>query len=148
MRYSLADHVVTIGLPPDVSNASGLPKTISIGGEGSYLGSISISRNSPLFTTTGDATGSWHHDKNLNKTGKVTLQINQLAPQVAQLISLFKLYEKSSTLTDGLTIVVTEGNDTVASCNDCYVDQVPEMSFGDTASNQSWSLTCGEVMYE
>ena len=147
MRYSLADHVVTITLPESVATNAGISGNISIGGEGSYMGSITVSRPTALYTTEGDSTGSWVHSKNLNKTGTVSIELNQLAPQIETLKNLFKIYEKSSTITEGMTLTITEGDETVAVCNDCYVDKMPDQVFGDTASKQNWTLTCGQVTY-
>ena len=147
MRYSLADYILTVAIPPSVASEFGLD-TISIGGEGSYVGSIDIDKPTSLYSTEGDSTGSWIHNKNLNKTGSVSVSLNQLAPQVEQLKNLFKIYEKSSTISEGLTLQLTNEEETIAVCTDCYIQRVPTQSFGPTAQTQTWSFTCGRIDYD
>ena len=99
-QYSLADYQLIIVIDPTVAQAlnlrdenGNLLSNFSIGGpgengEGSFVGQILVSRNQELFTTTGDATGSWVHDKNLNRTGTITVEITQISDQVVQLVQL------------------------------------------------------------
>ena len=89
-RYSLADYRVSIDSnDPTIKSMFG---TISIGGEGSYLGSIGVSQNSNLWNTKGFATGAWAHDKNLDRTGKCQIQLHQLSNDVVKLIRLFNVF--------------------------------------------------------
>ena len=79
-QYSLADYQLTIGLSDNIARQLGLRDAngnlltnFSIGGpgennEGSFVGQIVVNRTQDLFTTEGDATGSWVHNKNLNRS--------------------------------------------------------------------------------
>lgn len=158
-RYSLADYIVTIKLP----GANSLPteyanlanKEIKIGGPGesigsvgSFVGQISISRQSNQWDTVGDNTGSWVHNQNLSKVGTVDIQINQVSDNVIRLIQLCNIYNTTS-IREGLTITVTPAaNDSVttyANCVDCYPTKISNQVFGNSATNQTWSFTCGMV---
>lgn len=146
-RYSLADHILTVTIPANLANEFGV-NTLTIGGEGSYTSSISVSLSSQLWSTEGDASGSWAHNKNLNRTGTVTVQINQLSEKIAKFITLCNLYYKSNVDYDGLTLVVESvNNGTVATCTDCYIQGIPSQDFGASAANQQWTFTCGKIIF-
>ena len=152
-RYSLADYRVTIeGLLPGISD----PIRITIGGagengEGSCLGEIKVTRNTELWNTVADATGSWVHNRNLDKTGTVELSLRQVSDDVVRLIQLCSSYENVTSDATGLTITVSPSHSysvkAEAFCNDCFPVKVPDQVFGDTAAEQSWVFTCGQVKF-
>lgn len=142
-RYSLADHIVRIDFGGDLG-------TIEIGGtgnnhEGSFVGEIRISRNTDMWTTEGDPTGSWVHNKNLDRTGKVDVQVRQVAESVGDFIRCCQWFESRNG--DGATITVTANGETVATARDCYISKIPDQVFGSTAEMQSWSFTAGQVRF-
>ena len=99
-KYSLADYQLTIGIPQSVAQRLGLRDeegnlltSFVIGGpgennEGSFIGQIVATRSNNLWETEGDATGSWVHNKNLNRTGTIELQIRQISDKVIELSQL------------------------------------------------------------
>lgn len=153
--YALSDYIVTISnIPTSIISST----THSIGGpgqngyEGSFLDEITIQRSNTTFNTTGDSTGSWVHDKSLNRVGTVTISINQISSDVITLATIFSAFENNHTSVyrKGLTIKVTPAYDTtliVAQCYDCFITQVPNQVLGSQAQNQSWELTCGRVEF-
>lgn len=155
-RYSLTDYVLSVKVPEelrevfsdeDIDYSSNI---ISIGGDGSYVGSITLHRNSNQWTTEGDHTGSWVHNKNKDKTGTLTVSITQISDKVKMLVRLYETYYSSDTVTEGLTITVTKatgnGNqEDVATCTDCYIQAIPDIAFGESAADQSWVFTCGKI---
>lgn len=155
-RYSLADYTVKITFPDDLM--SGVTKiggkVITIGGpgetglEGSFIGEIKIERTSDQWTTTGDPTGSWVHNKNLDRTGKVTLNIRQVSDDVVLLSMLSAIYEKDDRATKGLTITVFAGKTKVATAEDCYIVKIPALSFGATAEERVWDFTAGRITFK
>ena len=144
MKYQLSNYILNIKCNDNALND--IFGVISIGGEGSATDSISVSHSDTLFTTTGYATGGWVHDKNLSKVGTAEITLNQLSAAVARFIQLCNLYFGSDY--DGLTISVTdiEGRE-VATCIDCYPTKIPTQQFGKTATDQTWSFTCGKITF-
>lgn len=143
-KYSLANYILSVD--PNDSSIKSMFGTISIGGEGNAIGSISLSVSSSMWSTEGYATGAWIHNKNLDKHGSVTISINQLSDKVVKLIQLVKLYYGKDY--DGFTLAVSDINgNKVASCIDCYIEKIPEQSFGTTASDQRWTFTCGQINF-
>lgn len=148
-RYSLADYILTITLPTEFASDLQLASnTISVGGEGSHTESINISTDNNIWTTEGDATGSWVHSKNLNRVGKASVSLSQLSENVAKFKKICNVYYTSGTDYDGITLSLTDslGNN-IATCNDCYFTKVPSQDFGNTAANQTWELTCGQITF-
>ena len=160
--YSLADHQLTIGIPENVASRlnlrdeyGNLLTSYQIGGpgengEGSFVGRISVERNENAWTTEGDHTGSWVHNKNLNKTGKITIDINQISEQVIDLYHLCQIYESVEGNYPGLTLTInTTGEDSMplATGIDSYISKQPNYPIETEAQNLSWEFTCGQVLY-
>lgn len=145
MKYSLAKHILTITIPDNLVGDFGA-QSISIGGEGSYLDSITLTYNSQLWTTTGDATGSWVHDQNLDRTGTAEISIKQVSPSVGRFKTLCNLYFNSYIDYDGLTLELSDiAGNIIATCNDCYIQKIPNQAYQATSQNQTWTITCGKI---
>lgn len=143
-KYSLADYRVSID--SNDATVKSMFGTISIGGEGSYLGNVSVSQKSELWSTKGFATGAWVHDKNLDRTGKCQLQLHQLSNDVVKLIRLCNVFYSGNY--GSLTIIVSDNlGNKVASCTDCFIEKIPDQEFSDTSGSQTWSFTCGKVVF-
>lgn len=144
-RYSLADYQVTIDIPESLGFGV---TSITIGGDGDYMNSITISTENNLYEIATDAAGNWLYNKNLARNGTVELNIQQVSDRVAQLKTLFNLFYKSQTQSEGLTITVadTEGNE-IATCEDCVIANPPSQVFGEASAEQTWSLLSGKVTY-
>lgn len=159
--YSLADYTVTLKYddanelttPPVVKSIIGSGYTVGgpgNNGEGSFMGSISVSRNSTLWETSGDHTGSWVHTKNLDRTGKIEIAINQISEDVIKFSQICSAYETIQGKFGGLQIVVTSANGdqgVVAIGEDCFITQIPEQNLGGTPSDQPWVFTCGRIQF-
>ena len=152
-RYSLADHLVKVTLPAGVlvggTNIGGM--VLEFGGPGnnaqtgSFMGEITVGRTNDTSTTERDPTGSWVHNKSLNKTGTVTMQLRQVADDIIRLQMLAQVFENGDF--PGCKIEVFAGTDTVARAEDCYIARVPSQVYGDTAAMQTWSWTAGRISY-
>ena len=117
-QYSLADYQLTIGLSDNVARQLGLRDAngnlltnFTIGGpgednQGSFVGQIVVTRNTNLFSTTGDATGSWVHDKNLDRTGSIQVDITQISDDVITLVQLCQMFESIQTNMPGLELTI------------------------------------------
>ena len=144
MRYSLANYILSI--EPNDATIKAYFGTISIGGDGSYLGSINLSLANAMMTTQGYATGGWSHSKNLDRHGTASLTLNQLSDAVAKFIKLAKLFYTADY--DGFTLSLSDINgQKVASCIDCYIDKIPDQDFGEKAADQTWTFTCGQINF-
>lgn len=162
-KYSLADYQLTIGIPQSVAqklnlkDAEGnLLTSFTIGGpgengEGSFVGQIVASRGNNLWETEGDATGSWVHNKNLNKTGTIELQIRQISDQVIELAQLCDIYESVQENVEGLTLTVnssaTEETTPMVTGVDSYIQKQADLTLAETAGMLTWVFTCGQVMF-
>lgn len=146
-KYSLANYILSINLPSELENDFG-SSSIQIGGEGSFLESITITLNSNLWETNGDATGSWVHTKNLNRTGNVTINLNQMSDAVYRFKQLCNIYYNLSTEQDGLTMTLRDMNSkTICTCEDCVIQKIPDQVFQDSPQSQSWQFNCGKITY-
>lgn len=153
--YSLADYTLKIDFPAAVAAKLGgyLDGTgLTIGGpgesrEGSFLGQIRIRRNTDTWSTQADPTGSWVHSKTLDRTGTVELNIREVSDTILKLIYICQIYEDDLTGLDGMTITIFNGTRTVATANDCMITKVADQEHGETAVEQSWAWTAGQIMY-
>ena len=143
MRYSLAKYTLTITPPStalDMIEAFG--QSLTIGGEGSAVGSIDLRRNKEMFSIKSYATGGYAVDKDLSKVGTVSISLHQLSAEVQKFIKACNLYFNGDY--DGCGITVMDGTTLVASATDCFINQAP-ISFGESAADQTWSFVCGEL---
>lgn len=146
-RYSLANYTLTISISTELAGDFGI-ETLTVGGEGSYLDNISINLNDNLWSTEGDATGSWVHNKNLNRTGTCSVTLSMLSDNVARFITLCNLYYNSTNNYSGLTMALRSSDEkTIATCDDCYIQKIPNQEFQSTAQNQTWVFTCGKITF-
>ena len=143
-RYSLADYILSIKPnDPQINSDFG---TITIGGEGSYTDSITLSPRDNLFETTGYNTGAWVHNKNLSRVGTAVISISQLSDQVKKFIMMAETYYTGDY--DGFTLTVsTNEGSQVATCIDCYIQKIPDQVFGANSANQTWTFTCGKISF-
>lgn len=159
-RYSLADYELAVEIPSSVATTLGVTdNVIIIGGPGSspntndnlgsFVGTITVSRSNDLWSTEGDATGSWVHNKNLNRTGTCSVSLRQVSDKIITFAQLCTAYETIQDASAGLTLTVraTNGSGDIAVCNDCYITKMPDQNFGETAEMQTWTFTCGQVIY-
>lgn len=143
-RYSLSDYVVSI-TPDDPAMRTAFD-TISIGGQGQYVGSIRVRVANELWSTEGYATGAWIHNKNLDRHGTCEIEISQLANEVFKFIRLCNIYYEEQY--GGCTITIADRNGrTVATCIDCYISKPADQEFREQAQNQAWAFTCGEITF-
>lgn len=146
MKYSLANYILTIK-SNNVNAQAIFGNDISIGGEGSYVGSITFSRQTEMWSTSGFATGGWIHNKNLDRHGTVDVELSQLAPQVGRFIQLCNVYYASDY--EGFTLTLTDSEQNqIVECIDCYITKIPNQVFGESAASQTWSFTCGQINYK
>lgn len=144
-RYSLANYILTADIPEDIGFGT---QTVSIGGEGSYLNSITVTLSQSLFTTQGDNTGSWVHVKNLNRTGTVDVSIKQTSDRIATFKGLINVYSNLNRDSSGMTLTLRDTNDnTICVCEDCLLQKIPDQVFGSEPENQRWTFTCGKITY-
>lgn len=162
-RYALADYQITVTVPSGVSYQTTLAgagitsgTTITIGGPGegegkygSYVGSINVKRTKDLWTTEGDATGSWVHNKDLNRTGTIEVEITQVSEQVVQLVYLCSAYESVADAVEGLHLEVKNiaSGRNIVDAIDCYINKIPDHPFQDTAQKLTFTFTCGRIVY-
>lgn len=144
-RYCLANYILTADIPEDIGFGS---QSVSIGGEGSYLDTITVHLNNSLFSTQGDNTGAWVHIKNLDKTGTITITINQMSDKIASFKALMNIYSNMDSDVAGMTLTLRDSlNNTICVCEDCVIENIPDQSFGSTPATQTWTFLCGKVQF-
>lgn len=144
-RYCLTNYILTADIPEDIGFGS---QTVSIGGEGSYLDSITISMNVNMFETQGDNTGSWVHVKNLNRTGTVQISIKQVSDKVATFKALMNVYSKVDIESSGMTLTLRDmSNNTIAICEDCVIQKTPDQVFANEPATQTWTFNVGRITF-
>lgn len=151
MRYSLASHSVQFATEDE--QISKLFGKLQIGGEGNAIGSISVAIDATLWNTKTYATGAWVHEKSFSRSGKVSVNISQLSPTIAKLITLCNMFYKDvadgldNNSIDGITINVMEGSKQIAICEDCYPMKIPSQDFGESSADQMWEFTSGRITF-
>ena len=151
MIYSLLHYQTEIKLSESITRLIG-KDSIIIGGEGSYLESIEVVRNSDAWTVKGDSTGSYIHTFNGDKTGEVHLTINQVCKESKIFHKLMSSYylnnlNKSNENQIFSEIIVRNSNtnEIIAKCKDCVIKKVVDKKFSNEAQNETWNFICGEV---
>lgn len=145
MKYSLANYILSIEPnDPTIKTAFG---TISIGGEGNHIGEMSAEHNTNQWSTEGYATGAWVHNKSLDKTGTISIQLNQLSPVIAKLKKMCMTFYDADY--DGFTLsLTTSDGKSVCRGIDCYITKIPSQVMAASAANQSWSWTAGQIIFD
>lgn len=144
-RYCLANYILTADIPEDIGFGT---QSVSIGGEGSYLNSITVSLSQNLFETSGDNTGSWVHTKNLNKTGTVVVSIKQVSDKITTFKTLVNIYSNLNTEAAGMTLTLRDMlNNTICVCEDCLIQKITNQTFTNSPESQSWTFTCGKISF-
>lgn len=150
-RYSLAHVKVQL----TINNV-----TRSFGGQGSMIGSITLSRKNERFSSEGDPTGGYVVNETLDKTGTCVISIKQFAPLVSTLTNIFNGYDVATgfefgegnltgenTLTDSTTINVYYMGALVATAKGCYLN-MPELTMEEENGSRDFTFECGEVDFQ
>lgn len=153
-RYSLSDYIVTINIKDIDSNLSQLVgETISIGGEGSYVGSISLKylNNNGMYNIDADDTGSYVYNRSLNLSGQIDISLNQISPAATKLRTIFNYY-LSQDLLNPFTITLSQSNadgtqTKISNMIDCMITSLPEQKYESSAGMQTWSIQCGKLIF-
>ena len=144
-RYSLANYILSI--EPQDQTLKQMFGTISIGGQGSAVGSVKVAQQTDMWSTKGYATGAWVHSKNLDRHGTCNVTLKQLSNEVMKFIKLCNVYYTANF--DGCTLTLTDAKgNKVATCEDCYIQKISDQEFGEEAADQDWAFTCGKVSFQ
>lgn len=149
--YSLADYLITLTVNSvELRNNLGLSTdSFTVGGEGQFMGSITVSYAVDQWTTDADATGAWVHSKSFDQHGTIALSINQMSDAVVRFIGIVSAYYSSNNINDGFTLSVQKAGNTgtfAISAEDCRIQKIPDQAFGDEAAEQTWTFTCGRIL--
>lgn len=146
MRYNLARYTLTITPPTTASElVEAFGQSLTIGGNGSNVGSIELRRQNEMFSLKTYATGGYAVDKNLSKAGTISITLHQLSAEIQKFIKVCNVYFNGDY--DGCTLTVMDENNEVASAKDCFINQAPQ-TFAENSGEQTWSFICGEVDFK
>lgn len=144
-RYCLANYILTVDIPADIGFGT---QSVSIGGEGSYTDTITVSMSQAMFQTQGDSTGSWVHVKNLDQTGQIQVAIRQVSDKIATFKALMNVYRNLDSEAPGMTLTLRDTlNNTICIAEDCVIDKVPDQAFGNEPGSQTWNFLCGRITF-
>lgn len=146
MKYSLAYYTLT--LKTDDPELNSIFSELSFGGNGSAVGEITASYSNDLWSRSDYATGGYVHEQNLNRSGKITVSVNQLCKHIGKLINLCNAYYgKAETVgLNGLTISLTDGDGKeILSAIDCVPVKIQDQKYSEKSGNQDWEFDCGEI---
>lgn len=142
--YSLLDYSVSIQFKGQ-TNAIKIP----LGGMGSYLGSISISKENPNITKTVDATGSGIFSYSANNSGTITVELSYLSIKVQEIINRIISRYYSNNGTDWkktlLDITISKNNQVIIEATDAMLEGTPELSLSSEVGMRSFVFQCIEI---
>lgn len=142
--YSLLEYSVSIKFK-NQQNAVDIP----LGGMGSYLGSISISKDGANITKTVDATGSGIYSFSANNSGTIAVELSYLSVKVQEILNRIISRYYSTNGTDWkqtlLDITISKANQVVIEATDCMLEGAPELTIGPEAAQRSFTFLAIEI---
>ena len=143
MIYSLANYKMTI-TTSDTTLKRVFGESLTIGGNGSHVGSFSISDLQNIHQVKSYDTGGYIFSKSYDRHAKISVSLNQFSDEVGKFKNLIKLYYSGDYGT--LTIVLTNNeNEKVIECVDCLPEAIPGQTFGESAGDQTWTFVVGKA---
>ena len=143
MIYSLANYKMTItSSDPTIKRVFG--ESLTIGGNGSQVGSFSVSDLQNQNSVQGYATGGYIYSKSYDRTASISVSLNQFSDEISKFKNLIKLYYSGDYGT--LTIVLTNNeNEKIVEAVDCLPEGLPDLSLSADAGNQTWKFLVGII---
>ena len=142
--YSLLEYTVSVKFKTQ-PNAINIP----LGGMGSYLANISISKENPNIAKTVDATGSGIFSYSANNSGTLTVELSYLSIKVQELINRIVSRYYSVNGTDWkktlLDITISKNNQVIIEATDCMLEGLPELTLGAEVGNRTFVFQCIEI---
>lgn len=156
--YSLTHFIVNISLPESMREllTSKQKESLTIGGSGSFIESITIRTTTDNWQVKGDATGSYIHTFNADRTGEVELSISQVATQSKLFSKLMNIYFSKIDEKDGyrkleafplIQVQDIKTGEIVAECKDAFIKKPAEKKYSSEAQNDTWIFAAGVVEY-
>lgn len=103
---------------------------------------ISITKDSPIFTTSTSTDGQTYRTKIADTTYSVDLTLSSFSETNAILQGLMLSDQLSSISTTFPLLVKDTSGSSFYYAVDCWVEKQPNMSFGNSDTNRSWSIKC------
>ena len=148
--YSLADYALVLKVEDTALQAAlGLSTdTVRIGGEGQFMGKITVKFTTPQWSTKADATGAWVHSRSFDQSGEVNVSINQMSDAVIRFIRIVEAYYSSIDIRAGFTLTISKTSDVSFSvaCEDCRVVKIPDQVHDKEAQEQEWAINSGRII--
>ena len=143
MIYSLANYKLSVYIEEPALRAA-FGSSIIFGGNGSQLESISVNISGSIFDVQGYATGGYVFSKNYDRSGTISLNLNQTSEDVSKLKNLINMYYSGDY--GPLTMVLTNNeNEKVIDLVDCLPNGIPNQEFRSSAGTQSWGFDVGRI---
>lgn len=121
---------------------------ITIGGNGSMVGSVSMSRSNAAFGVTGYADGSYAASYTKNRTGSVSIQLSQASSLVARLTKFVNWCEANYNLAESTITVLDSMGNIQGYASGVYPDKLPDNTVGESVQNRTFEFSAGVISFE
>lgn len=143
MVYSLANYKVAISINDSILKTA-FGDVLTVGGNGSQLESMSVDFNASIFSKQTYSTGGYVFDKSYDRSGSLSITLNQLSEEVGKFKNLINMYYAGDYET--LSIVLTNNeNEKVIEMIDCLPSKIPTQQFQSSAQTQTWGFEVGRI---
>ena len=141
-QYSLLDFSISITFKKKTYN-------IPLGGFGSYLGNISISKNTDNISTTVDSTGSGVFSFSADNSGTIEIEITQVSDKISQIIQNMQNYYQSTVSGDWknalVDITIHKNAIPIIEATNCMLVKMPDWTAGPEVSTRTYSFSAIEI---
>lgn len=103
---------------------------------------ISITKDSPIFTTSNSTDGQTYRTKIADTTYSVDLTLSSFSETNALLQGLMLADQLAPISTTFPLLVKDTSGSSFYYATDCWVEKAPNMAFGSSDTNRSWSIKC------
>lgn len=142
-KYSLLDYTVTLGI-------DGTSESISLGGKGSFLGSISVERDTPNITKTVDATGSGVYAFSADNSGTITFNLTYISNAANEIMNkLVGKYHATNVNAwkdnSSLTITIMKDDRPVIVAKHCMFAGLDSLELGPEVPTRNYPFLAMEI---
>lgn len=121
---------------------------IIVGGNGSMMGSISLSRSNSAFAVTGYADGSYTTSYTKNRSGNISLSVSQGSSVINRLTRFINWCEANPNLAESTITVMDSLGVIQGYASGVYPEKLPDNIVSDSVQNRTFNFSAGVVTFE
>lgn len=122
---------------------------LPMGGAGSYLGSISVTKSTDNITTTVDATGSGVFNFSADHSGTVEIELSQVSDKINEIINKMANYYHSQRAGDWknalVDITISKNGVALVDATSCMLTKMPDLSIQPEVQNRTFTFSAIEI---